>query len=257
MKINNIKKYVIAFCVLLTTQLLHAQTFQYDDLHRIIQISYDSTIVDLTYDSVGNRKTIVINDSRIVVPVELTYFTAKGKQDGSIISSQLDWQTATELNASHYDIEYSADGKSFEKIGEVKAAGNSNQLLNYQYLHNSPQFGVNYYRLKQVDYDGQYHYSEIRIVVFNLDEITNGSISIYPNPASNELNIRAIESWEGTLTQVKIINQLGQVSIPPIKKVDDSNWKISTTNLSNGTYWLIITDEFRNMETKEFVVLKR
>lgn len=96
----------------------------------------------------------------VVVPV--TWLSFNAKADNKVVL--LDWKTATEQNSSHFEVERSINGISFEKIGSVKAAGNSNTITSYNFIDRLPVKGMNYYRLKQVDLDGKYSYSEIRKV---------------------------------------------------------------------------------------------
>jgi hypothetical protein len=94
----------------------------------------------------------------VVLPVSLTSFTAR-KSNNQI---QLAWSTASESNNSHFEIERSVNGTDFVKIGERKGAGNSSSVLNYSFIDNNPASGTNYYRLKQVDFDGKFEYSDIQ-----------------------------------------------------------------------------------------------
>lgn len=96
--------------------------------------------------------------SLVVLPVSLTSFTAR-KSNNQI---QLAWSTASESNNSHFEIERSVNGTDFVKIGERKGAGNSSSVLNYSFIDNNPASGTNYYRLKQVDFDGKFEYSDIQ-----------------------------------------------------------------------------------------------
>ena len=85
------------------------------------------------------------------IPVELVDFKAQ-KQNTAV---KLAWSTATELNNAFYAIERSDNGKSFEKIGEVAGYGNSQQARSYTFMDEKPMNTVNYYRLRQVDFDGK------------------------------------------------------------------------------------------------------
>jgi hypothetical protein len=79
--------------------------------------------------------------------------------------STLSFSTASETNNDYFTIERSGDGISFDAIGEIDGAGNSSEERHYEYNDDNPQPDINYYRIKQTDYDGQYSYSEIRSVV--------------------------------------------------------------------------------------------
>ncbi|MBB6462574.1 hypothetical protein [Flammeovirga kamogawensis] len=90
----------------------------------------------------------------IELPVELISFTSKVENDLII----LEWQTASEQNSSKFEIEVSTDMRHFSKIGEVKSAGNSAVLIDYQFIDSKIRHGKVYYRLKQVDLDGKYEF---------------------------------------------------------------------------------------------------
>lgn len=71
---------------------------------------------------------------------------------------------ATQLNNVKYIIEHSKDGRNFLPIGKIAGDGTTNETKHYEYIHKSPSIGMNYYRIKQVDYDGKYSYSDIASV---------------------------------------------------------------------------------------------
>jgi hypothetical protein len=92
--------------------------------------------------------------------------------------------TISEINNAGFDIERSSDGTLFEKIGWVAGLGNSNETKHYAFIDTKPMNGINYYRLRQVDYDGKFDYTQVVNVVFEFNDIY-----IYPNPAFNILNV--------------------------------------------------------------------
>lgn len=120
-----------------------------------------------------------------ILPVSLVEFTGKKTNNGNL----LEWITATEANSSHFEVERSEDGTSFTKIGEVKAAGESNQRRSYSFPDRNPRSGANYYRLRMVDLDNQFSYS--KVLVLRNGNVANG-IAVYPNPVADQLQL----SWE-------------------------------------------------------------
>lgn len=100
-------------------------------------------------------------------------------------SNKLDWQTAIERNSDYFEVQRSADGRNFESLGRVIAAGSSNDVQAYSFTDSAPLIGDNYYRLEQFDFDGSSELSEL-IVVFREDETSAGS-HIFPNPVGDEL----------------------------------------------------------------------
>lgn len=90
-----------------------------------------------------------------LLPVELLSFSSRINEQ---LEVELNWVTLIENNNSHFDIEYSIDGFNFEKIGTVLGLGSSINYRNYDFIHSSPSQGANYYRLKQVDNNGNFEY---------------------------------------------------------------------------------------------------
>jgi hypothetical protein len=138
-----------------------------------------------------------------------------------------------ELNSSRFDVEKSADGNVFIKTGTVQAQGNSNVETNYSFTDNTPFKGPNYYRLKVIDIDGTYEYSDIRKL-----EFTPGSVEAvaYPNPVTNTLYIKNLHGnnvMELINTDGKIIKTVNASS--PTKDIDMST-------LAKGVYLLKVTE---------------
>ncbi len=122
------------------------------------------------------------------LPVELKKFKATPRS-GSI---DLEWQTESEVNVSHFLVEHSIDGRNYETIEYVKSEGGIATPAQYAINNVSAFFGWNYYRLRMVDQDGSYEYSSIEAV--KLEE--NTSIIVYPNPVKDVLYIQDTESFE-------------------------------------------------------------
>jgi hypothetical protein len=174
------------------------------------------------------------------LPVELLDFS--GKNDNN--TNHLSWQTASEENNEGFDIERSKDGRYFEKIGYVKGNGTTVEVYNYNFVDKNPINGINYYRLKQMDFDGQFEYSKV-VSVNVLSE--NNTIAIYPNPVQDELTVTNTENVEN----VVIYNALGQV----VKQfeVNAEQLKIDVADLQNGIYTLRLQTKTGTMVTKQFV----
>lgn len=114
------------------------------------------------------------------LPVELISFTGEYKEN----AVELNWVTASELDNDHFEIERSLDGIEFEAIGLVPGKGTSNVKNSYRFYDDSPVFGIVYYRLKQVDYDGGYEFS--KIIYIEVPLLHNIKLTVYPNPFENE-----------------------------------------------------------------------
>lgn len=95
--------------------------------------------------------------SPVNLPIELLYFSSKSH----IYYNELRWATASENNNDYFTIEKTRDGTYFYNVAVIKGAGNSVQKLEYLYLDRDIEDGINYYILKQTDYDGKFKYSDI------------------------------------------------------------------------------------------------
>lgn len=125
----------------------------------------------------GCNSVAQVEAACLLLPVQLTYFHGKPEADGIL----LHWQTASETNNRYFDVEHSANGKNFRSLGAVKGAGTTSTPANYEFRHMRPATGTNYYRLKQVDFDGNFGYSNI----VNVDIAGGDETSIFPNPTTD------------------------------------------------------------------------
>jgi hypothetical protein len=137
------------------------------------------------------------------LPVELVYFN--GQKQGS--SDLLEWSTQTEVNNDYFEIEASTNGLNFSRIGRVQGSGNSSQTKKYQFLNQNPLALTTYYRLKQVDYQGNFKYSKV-ISLSRKQEKTD--VLVYPNPAQNDFNINIPSEFELDNASIEITDLLGK-----------------------------------------------
>ncbi|NEM99636.1 T9SS type A sorting domain-containing protein [Pontibacter burrus] len=135
----------------------------------------------------------------IPLPVELTSFKGKATESGIA----LNWETASELNNSHFDIERSTDGESFNSIGTVQGRGTTSIPSSYSFVDELPGKGTNYYRLKQVDYDNAQSYSSTIAVKWDAGDAMQAAL--IPNPCANSnCNITVSNAAnQSTLLQLK------------------------------------------------------
>jgi hypothetical protein len=147
-----------------------------------------------------------VGETPVALPIELLYFTAK--QSGTKV--KLDWATATEQNNDYFVVERSQDGTNFTEVFRKKGAGNSVNTLYYNGFDNMPLEGVSYYRLKQVDYDAKFKYSEIQSVNVKFDPAEVG-IKIYPNPAIDNKFTVDYTIEKADKIEVYFYNSIGQL----------------------------------------------
>lgn len=174
--------------------------------------------------------------SGAALPVELLYFYAE--KEGENV--RLDWQTATELNNSHFEVEWSKDGVNFEKIGKITGAGTTTEVQFYDFLHINPINGENYYRLRQVDFDGKFEYTNIIQIEFQQSNIS--TIEIYPNPASHYLKV---ESEQSIGEMIQLFNVNGQLVQEFTHQSLITN--LSITDLPSGTYFIKIGTQVKKI----------
>lgn len=181
-----------------------------------------------------------------VLPVTFTELTAKKKENNVV----LNWGTVTEINNSHFEIERSDNGKDFKtKIGTIASAGNSSSVKNYSIVDASPIKGLNYYRVKQVDNDGKFSYSNIAVVNF---ERENSNVIVYPNPAKHTLNME-FTAFRNNKISVQILDTRGaEVLQTTYSTVVGRNIQtINVSSLTKGIYILKVVDaDGKTMVTK-------
>ena len=121
----------------------------------------------------GTSNYVAQKSGLIVLPVTYVSFSAQN-QGGQV---KLQWSTAQEVNTAEFIIQHSTDGSSWTNIGHVTAAGNSNQVRHYSYVHTNPSSGSNQYRIMQTDRDGKASYSQVRKI--NISEA--GTVNVLSN----------------------------------------------------------------------------
>ena len=171
------------------------------------------------------------NVNGVTLPVELLYFRAATAFD----ELKLEWATANEIDNKGFFIEKSEDGLDFEAIGFVEGNGDSKELIEYSFDLPSNEYG--FYRLKQVDFDGDYEFSSIVI----LEVPANSSmITVYPNPVQHELRLNGDQT---VIQQIAIYSLSGKVLLRMEGTLPDCEAEVSKAILSQpkGTYILKIS----------------
>ena len=153
----------------------------------------------------GGSGIVIIRVSYKVLPVDFVSFFAKHITENN--SVELNWATAKEWGNSHFDIERSVDGiNDFKKVGEVQGMGWKDTVSEYQYTDLSlPLTGGNiYYRLKQVDFNGNFSISKVISVKVNGVQFTHGVWRAYPNPIKGEqLRISLLDGSQYNMEKIK------------------------------------------------------
>jgi len=185
----------------------------------------DQSAITMTYNT--SSKTVTINDLNTsllnngtssaaltryitlatttfqILPVNLLAFTATPEKTSVL----LNWTTASEINSSYFEVQRSPNAGDWQPVTKIAARGNSSTQASYRTADMNPMEGISYYRLKQVDKDGRFAYSQTRKVSFhNIDAV----YKIYPNPVKD----KAIIAWQGGLQ-----NKPHQVSVYDVNGV--------------------------------------
>ena len=120
-------------------------------------------------------------------------------------TTHISWTTASETNNAYFTVERSGDGKDFNEIGVLPGAGNSRSERQYSFTDEQPTNGINYYRIRQTDFDGQYSYSPVESVRFSIASADIEFIS--PNPVPRFSSITLNE--QDDMSAVRIFNSQG------------------------------------------------
>jgi pimeloyl-ACP methyl ester carboxylesterase/photosystem II stability/assembly factor-like uncharacterized protein len=183
-----------------------------------------------------------------VIPVTLSSFT--GRLVGNAV--QLKWTTAQEINASHFDVERSADGVNFTAIGRVAATGNSD--IPRQYGLDDLQFkkGLNYYRLRQVDLDGKFAYSHV--VLIRVKKDGEPEVLLFPNPAKDGITVNVTEGQHPQWT-LQVYNMVGQPMLRHVIPANQNNERVPLRGLPSGVYTVgIVTSDGQKVYNGKLVV---
>lgn len=163
----------------------------------------DLTIAQLNQLLAALPGPISLETALAALPVEFISFTGKAMKNKTVA---LNWATATESNNKEFEVEYSADGKVFKMVDKVKGAGSTFIRQDYTFEHRTATAGINYYRLKQVDYDGAFEYSDVISVELSAK---SGSYRLFPNPV--KAATFSITTEDGQVPgQVLLYNMMGQ-----------------------------------------------
>ncbi|MFP5043030.1 T9SS type A sorting domain-containing protein [Parasediminibacterium sp. JCM 36343] len=183
----------------------------------------------IAFDSDGNlfiadwHNNVIRKVSFSTLPLTISSATAIRENKDIAIN----WQTATELNTSHFIIQHSINGTSFTEIGTIKAVGSG--ANSYKFTDNNPAVGINYYRLQGIDKDGSSSYSKVVSVNF----VSTLSLTITPNPAKDFATISFSKAVDKAT--IAVYDMAGKAVITQSLS-GTSSYKLNTQALTNGVY---------------------
>ena len=183
-----------------------------------------STFSPFTFGTVDNVQN--------PLPIDLLSFDVR-KEDQSV---RIDWSTASETNNDYFIIERTDDFNTIEVVQTIQGAGNSNEVLNYYIYDNKPLNGTSYYRLTQVDYDGQKEVFDWKSVNFNNN--SEPKLSVFPNPSKAGKATISLTNMKGE-TEFKIFDVAGRIIYNKTLNLVDANHQLQLNlNLSSGIYFV-------------------
>lgn len=186
------------------------------------------------------------------LPVELVSFKASLQNE----HVKLDWKTLSETNNDYFGVERSSNGFDFIEIGRMQGAGTSRSFIDYAFIDENPLQGLNYYRLKQTDFDGKFAYSDV--VGISLSKAGLYAMSIYPNPVEGDkLNLSGNGYEKDERLTLIVTNIVGQSVMTKEVVADDQGVimeELAVGHLKKGTY--IITLQSLKGLSQEKIVIK-
>ena len=165
-----------------------------------------------------------------ILPIELTSFDVSFVNINQI---ELAWKTASETNNYGFSVQRSSDGFVFKEIAFTLGEGTTLKETNYTFIDTSPKPNGNYYRLEQIDFDGQSSFSR---VLFINHKVTSNQIQVFPNPTSDFLNIVA----DGSFDKIEIFDAFGNVASSTYYSSNIPS-TFDTSNLPNGYYYISVS----------------
>ncbi|MEM9886768.1 MAG: T9SS type A sorting domain-containing protein [Bacteroidota bacterium] len=215
------------FTILLNDETTDPITGTFSGLAEGATVVLNNIELSITYmGGTGGNDVVLTADA--IVPVELLSFD--GKVAREVI--ELNWQTASELNNEGFEIQRSENGKQFKTLAFVAGNGTTLETQNYTWLDEQPLSGTNYYRLKQLDFDGQYEYSSI--VAIDFEQQKKVAFQIFPNPTNGILNITSIDNQ--AIENIGVFDVNGRL----VLTIDNASPQVDLSTLPNGIYALQI-----------------
>ena len=200
----------------------------------------------------GVSGRFIAADDLTIIPVELISFVASNI-NGNVV---LNWNTATETNNSGFEIQKSSDRINFSNISFVPGFGTTTETRSYTYTDNSVTNGKYYYRLKQIDYNGAFAYSDI-IEVDVASPIDFALSQNYPNPF-NPSTIISFSIPQSSFVTLKVYDILGNeitTLVNETKEAGRYDINFDALGLSNGVYFYSIkAEDFTS--TRKMILIK-
>ena len=196
-----------------------------DDLY-VLQNNYSLTHIGSFSVAGAGGDLTSCNFPNSILPVSWENFTATIQSNNDVA---LAWQVSSQIDNKGYYVEHSIDGSNWDDLGYVQSAATSKSSENYSYTDINPVSGSNYYRIKQVDIDGNASYSEIKMISLT---IKNSQLSIWPNPAKDIVNVKY--DGNGSDARAIVFDQMGRMVSSTV--LHSGSNSVNVSNLSTGNY---------------------
>lgn len=185
-----------------------------------------------------SSRTITMNRA-VALPVNMISFTAENKNSKVL----LNWETASEINNSHFVVERSIDGNNWVALSEVAAAKEVSSINAYSFTDNKAVEGLSFYRLTQVDLNGKATTIDRIATVKHVETV---KLSVYPNPATTEFSI---EGEEISNAEITVLDAMGKV-VTIQTQVEGNKITFSTEGLNNGMYFInvLLNEEVKTLK---------
>jgi len=190
----------------------------------------------------GERATEICG----ALPIALSSFTAQAQDRKGLLK----WGVSAEVNASHYEVERSTDGWQFVKLGRVAALGDTRESKIYGFTDERPAEGLNYYRLRMVDKDGSFEYSNIVQLIFN----NTSTVQIAPNPTKGAVSVTFNATIEAAV-RMEITDMNGRLlqTLTIERPKGASTTELDMAPFAAGVYWLNL---YSNTGAERYKIVK-
>jgi hypothetical protein len=199
----------------------------------------------ITGCSVQLLATATVTVTDIPLPVELLTFMATDQ----LKSVKLDWTTASETDNDYFSVERSLDGEFWSEIGQVKGSGTTTSVTAYTFTDHHPVVGYQYYRLMQVDFDGEFEYSKVVLVLRSGD--SSFALEVYPVPLTSEELFLATDG-DAVITGLTLVDATGKQTPLVVNSVRPG--LTSTTIRQPAGVYVIIVETSKGQIRRAIVV---
>ena len=201
-------------------------------------------MANFNFSAVGSQDFFT---SSAMLPVELSQFDVAVKEQ----SAKLFWRTENELNNDYFEIQRSEDARNWSALGRVAGKGTTFAPQEYVFMDDAPRAGVNYYRLKQVDYDGAFEFSAVEQANFGT---ATTDFQCYPNPAKTALTVQ----WQpesGHDLIAELFDATGKAVYKKQLSMDAGRLEIDLQLFAAGVYALRLSDADTGLMIKQLKVV--